>query len=1480
MTFFSLLVAAFQSFVSGSAVPLFQPEPSLEFEAPGGQLFPEEAGAVRVRVASADTVDVRVRKRPLSLPLLREDWDESVREERAASRPIWTRRFVRTRDSLSTWNLSLDLAQLSRQAQGEFLDVEVLAPPAGLRLPEGTSDCDTLRTNKGFLVGRLGLFASRVGSGRPRVLVLDLRTGAPVPKARVSVHDLEGKLLRQGVADAEGEVELSLLDGVVVVAHAQGMQARMPLEPEHGDEEDSDQEGRWGSGDAEMDSLVRPRVFGYLLRGVHRPGDTLVVGMAVVSKSGIRPKDALVRVYGTGGDVLDSVRAALSRDGHGQARLVLPQAMSTGRARAEIVCGGTRETVGFSVETQRARRLQNELVVGLDTSGTRPRVVVRLKSSWYSGRSAAGLAVRLRATWYDHDQEACGLPAGFPATNLVLRAAQKLDTVLDERGELSWSPEMPSGLQAMGRARLELSGSVFEAEGVSVPVHGAKAWKWGVLPGLKLEAHASQVRLEAKLLDPRCRPVKKTAMRLLVRHGLETLIDTVVHHGDVVLWSPERFRSRLRDSLGSVDLEVRLCVSDTQLCREEFLRLGWVRSNGVRVPRFEESYRSGIAQAQETPAPSDSSGQEGRPLRPGERVRVEWESPRNGLALVQVVQGGQELWREIVPCRRGMMRWSRRVEPSWDPGVDVFVSEVLVRTSGKDSARIQQASRRFKVRRPDRLLEVGIELADSLRPLRTNRVHLVNRSGVAGSVVLAAIDLGILDLDGFRMPDIESFLDEEEEPSCLWWKGLGRFGSKWWLNRSALNCRENGLLGGKGGIGWGSGRMALGAGGTGKSISTRARLQAERMRQQGQPMAWVSPVLAFPPEGVWVDVPVPAYTGAVRLEAVAVAEGRLGQAEREATVTSPLEIVASLPRQMAPGDTARVGVHVLGAKPSTRLRLEASGSLGLVGGPECALSLREGGGVCEATVVAGAEPGEAWFEARAWDGTDSMNLPIPVKITEERRQGYDRRRLVTQDGEAFLAPDRRFLGSGLEARLELSSRGPVGAMARLQELLRYPHGCLEQTTSAAYPQLFLAELFPGMAAKDTLAAHANVQAAIRRLESFQRDDGMLSLWPGGEAYPWGTLWAAGFLQEARTRGYEIPASLWGRLVRAIDLGAGFHAPGERSQRLVFLAKEGRLWEDSLRAAKAEGTVARWQLAQAWKLFASRNPLVRDTMAMSLARSVGPWRFPKERELGGTLRTEPGEQAKVLEAMAEVGWTQGRDSLASILGASLSGNGWLTTQEIALSLRALARLSRSRDTASDTGVWVRPGAGAWQRVSLVEGRLVMDPGPVDSIRLCFPNALGRRLDALLSRSGILREAQDMRDSGLGLQVEWLHDGKVDSTVPVLAVRTDLTARVTVRNLSGHFLPNTAFTLWLPGGWEARNARLDSSLARTGALLSLDIREDRVVQHFDLPAGETRVLEIPLRAVTPGAWQGPEARLDVLYDGTLLARRTFGRTRVTK
>ncbi|PIX36079.1 MAG: hypothetical protein COZ59_03030, partial [Bacteroidetes bacterium CG_4_8_14_3_um_filter_31_14] len=42
--------------------------------------------------------------------------------------------------------------------------------------------------------------------------------------------------------------------------------------------------------------------------------------------------------------------------------------------------------------------------------------------------------------------------------------------------------------------------------------------------------------------------------------------------------------------------------------------------------------------------------------------------------------------------------------------------------------------------------------------------------------------------------------------------------------------------------------------------------------------------------------------------------------------------------------------------------------------------------------------------------------------------------------------------------LELSAIPPLNLEKRLKYLISYPHGCIEQTTSSVFPQLYLADL--------------------------------------------------------------------------------------------------------------------------------------------------------------------------------------------------------------------------------------------------------------------------------------------------------------------------------------------------------------------------------------------------------------------------------------
>lgn len=51
---------------------------------------------------------------------------------------------------------------------------------------------------------------------------------------------------------------------------------------------------------------------------------------------------------------------------------------------------------------------------------------------------------------------------------------------------------------------------------------------------------------------------------------------------------------------------------------------------------------------------------------------------------------------------------------------------------------------------------------------------------------------------------------------------------------------------------------------------------------------------------------------------------------------------------------------------------------------------------------------------------------------------------------------------------------------RLSYLIRYPHGCVEQTTSAAFPQLHLSKVVDLTSTKQA-ATSKNIKAAIRKL---------------------------------------------------------------------------------------------------------------------------------------------------------------------------------------------------------------------------------------------------------------------------------------------------------------------------------------------------------------------------------------------------------------
>jgi len=270
-----------------------------------------------------------------------------------------------------------------------------------------------------------------------------------------------------------------------------------------------------------------------------------------------------------------------------------------------------------------------------------------------------------------------------------------------------------------------------------------------------------------------------------------------------------------------------------------------------------------------------------------------------------------------------------------------------------------------------------------------------------------------------------------------------------------------------------------------------------------------------------------------------------------------------------------------------------------------------------------------------------------------------------------------------ELMLEVSNIPPVDFGRRLKYLLRYPHGCIEQTTSAVFPQLFLGDV---VELTDALKqkTETNIKAGIKRLASFQLSGGGFSYWPGSiTESSWGTSYAGLFLLEAKDKGYSIPESMlksWQRsqkkTARRWSISGStndYEIKQEQmlqSYRLFTLALSGNAEMGSMnRLREMENLVpeAKWRLAAAYAL-AGQKETARELVTM-VPTEVSDYNDSRY-SFGSSTR----DRAMILEAMILIGIKENGVLLLESIAEKLSAQRWMSTQTTAYSLIAVAKFT--------------------------------------------------------------------------------------------------------------------------------------------------------------------------------------------------------------
>ena len=626
---------------------------------------------------------------------------------------------------------------------------------------------------------------------------------------------------------------------------------------------------------------------------------------------------------------------------------------------------------------------------------------------------------------------------------------------------------------------------------------------------------------------------------------------------------------------------------------------------------------------------------------------------------------------------------------------------------------------------------------------------------------------------------------------------------------------------------------------------------------------------------------MPNYNGRVRVMVVAGNGEAYGNTEKSVLVRKPVMLLGTLPRVIGIGEEMVVPATVFATEKGVgdvQVTIACSGNMEVVGEKSHMLHFETvSDKLAQFRIRVKDTPGAGHVKITATGGGEKSVYETDIEIRSVRRPQIKVTPVTFEAGKSW----KGTVGlPGVEGTnslvLEMSDVQPVNLSTRLSYLLGYPHGCVEQITSKAFPQLYLSGV-ASLTREQEQSTEATVKEVIRRLRSYQTVDGSFSYWPGGTApNAWGTVYAIHFLLEAEKKGYLVPEGMkrnalndLSRIARNWKPEASYSAESEemtQAYRLFVLAL-GQVAEvgamNRLKESKTLMSMSRYLLAAGYALVGRPDvskELVVKTTALTTACSGYDQTFGSDlRDASIRLMTlcllDGGKEAALL---------------ANEISKTLASDDWLSTQSTAFGLVALSDYMEKYKMSGlmDFSYAVD---GKTKKVSTTRNiwtETLLDK-TASSASLELKNTGKSTLFARLVAEGIPAEGkEEAYANGLTLAVSYMdHDGHPVNT-SALQQGTNFTAVVTVANSSPRGYNHLVLTEVFPAGWEILNTRFLTGGTvdnRVTGVNYQDIRDDRAYSYIDyLPAGKQVTVRINLCAVYPGRFYLPPVYCEAMYD----------------
>ncbi len=872
----------------------------------------------------------------------------------------------------------------------------------------------------------------------------------------------------------------------------------------------------------------------------------------------------------------------------------------------------------------------------------------------------------------------------------------------------------------------------------------------------------------------------------------------------------------------------------------------------------------------------------------GDTARLTLTPPHAGEALI-TVEGDKLLWSRRLSLPADGKTLDIPIDKDWKRH-DLYITAMVLRPGSageKEGAGVTPARAlgliHLSLDRGSRKLKVALEAPKKMVPDQPLKVKISvpeaanAKAGQIAMVTLSAVDAGILNITSFKSPDPFGFYFAKLRYGHDLYDVYGRLIEK--------------MEGQKGKLKWG---------GDAAPKPTRSLPKKVRLID-----LFSGPVALDANGEAEISLPVPDFNGSLRLMAVAASGERFGMQEAEVTVAAPLVVELATPRFLSVGDSALLALDVhnlAGSAQEVKIRVSNGDGLVIRNGEQKVTLKDQQKQILRIPLEAGTAMGITEVQVHIESPLMKLDRTFPLQVQAPTPRQTVLKRYAVAPGETLEVKEAElsgFLKQTVTATLALSDKPPIDVRSAVHGLLTYPYGCAEQTTSTAYPHVFIDEA----AAKQfglkpyTPAERAELlEKAIARLAGMQGPNGGFSLWGNVNEYQyWLSAYVTHFLTDAHEQGFTVPPEMEKKAVEFLLTGLQQGVAGLPRGPLSY--NENSIWNDwryagsgrfgvlaygayvLARQGKAPLATLR-QMAEVSEQAHSGLALVHLGLALKLmgdeARSKAAIEagLKKPRlndswwgDYGSTLRD--GAQMYVLLQKHDLA-PDGRENLVSLVAGEIEKHRYLSTQE-KLSVFLLGRSF----TAQGGGEWtaeLAPGSKV-QKIgatgTLFQPLTAAELG--NGVRL--KNTHKERLFLELNYSGNpVREPAPRRDV-FDIKREWYSaDGKPLGDRP-LRVGETLIVRVNVKTRGRY--SNGLIVDYVPAGVEIENANIVQGEQGSVEIAKVDMRQamqDYRIAHVEFRddrfvvaarlEGEMNFF-YRVRVVTPGRFVVPPTYVEDMY-----------------